>query len=74
MTVFLEGDSIYHSKVLTFYRKEPFALQVQYKDQKALPVSNYNIGMYIYMYMYITHHFRHAYIYAHVQRFIQDFL
>ncbi|XP_003390556.1 PREDICTED: heat shock 70 kDa protein 4-like isoform X2 [Amphimedon queenslandica] len=47
MTVFLEGDSIYHSKVLTFYRKEPFVLQVKYKDQKALPVSNSNIGKFL---------------------------
>ena len=44
MTVFEEGDYIYHSKILTFYRKEPFALQVKYKEPKTLPMSNVDIG------------------------------
>lgn len=62
MTVFLEGDSIYHSKVLTFYRKEPFVLQVKYKDQKALPVSNFNIGIHV----VVHHHFRHTIMFMYM--------
>lgn len=30
MMVYKEGDLIFHSKMLTFYRKEPFQLMASY--------------------------------------------
>ena len=37
MIVFKEGDSIYHSKVLSFYRKKPFDLVATYQFPSLLP-------------------------------------
>ena len=34
MTVFKECDSIYHSKVLSFYRKEGFGLEAFYENPR----------------------------------------
>lgn len=47
MIVFNEGDQIYHSKVLTFFRKEPFQLIAQYQDPKTLPYPDPHIGKYL---------------------------
>jgi len=44
MVVFKEGDSIYHSKVLSFYRKEHFKLEASYADPKGIPYPNPFIG------------------------------
>lgn len=47
MVVFNEGDQIYHSKVLTFFRKESFQLTAQYHDPKNLPYPDPHIGKYL---------------------------
>ena len=44
MVVFKEGDSIYHSKVLTFYRKKPFDLVASYQFPSLLPCPAETIG------------------------------
>lgn len=44
MIVFKPGDAIYHSKVLTFYRGEPFALQAEYAESANMPLSDPKIG------------------------------
>ena len=44
MLVFKEGDNIGVSKMLTFYRKEPFFLQAEYADPLAVPCDNHVIG------------------------------
>lgn len=44
MIVFKEGDHIGVSKMLTFYRKDPFYLQAEYADHLAVPCSNPTIG------------------------------
>ena len=44
MLVFKEGDNIGVSKMLTFYRKEPFFLQAEYADRLAVPCDNHVIG------------------------------
>jgi molecular chaperone DnaK (HSP70) len=41
MEIFKEGDQIYHSKMLTFYRKEPFTLEARYTD---LTLPRHQIG------------------------------
>ena len=45
--MFKEGDSIYHSKILSFYRKEPFELEASYESPEQVPSSNSKIGMQI---------------------------
>ncbi len=45
MLVFKPGDLIYHSKVLTFYRKENFALHAEYAEPANIPVSDPKIGV-----------------------------
>ena len=44
MLVYKEGDAIYHSKMLTFYRKEPFDLEASYSSPKELPCPYTDIG------------------------------
>ena len=44
MIVFKPGDLIYHSKILSFYRTEPFDLVACYADPKALPCPEEHIG------------------------------
>ena len=44
MVVFKEGDSIYHSKVLSFYRKKPFDLVASYQLPSLLPTPSADIG------------------------------
>ena len=44
MVVFKEGDAIYHSKVLSFYRKEPFELEACYQYPNNIPYLNPIIG------------------------------
>lgn len=45
MEIFKEGDPIYHSKMLTFYRKEPFSLEARYLHPNRLPgTTNGNVG------------------------------
>lgn len=45
MIVFKEGDHIGVSKMLTFYRKEPFFLQAEYADPLTVPCKNHVIGV-----------------------------
>ena len=45
MIVFKEGDHIGVSKMLTFYRKEPFFLQAEYANPLVVPCENHVIGM-----------------------------
>lgn len=44
MIVVKRGDSIYHSKILTFYRKEPFFLEALYSEANSIPISDTKIG------------------------------
>ena len=44
MVVFKEGDQIYHSKILSFYRKKPFDLMATYRDPSHLPYPSPDIG------------------------------
>ena len=44
MVVFKEGDPIYHSKLLTFYRKEPFNLEAHYEHPDLIPYPQPLIG------------------------------
>ena len=44
MVVFKEGDSIYHSKVLSFYRKQSFDLIASYQQPSLLPYPSAAIG------------------------------
>ena len=44
MVVYREGDNIYHSKMLTFYRKEPFQLVASYSQPDQVPYSHPQIG------------------------------
>ena len=44
MVVFKEGDAIHHSKILSFFRKEPFELEACYQDPKNVPYLNPIIG------------------------------
>ena len=44
MMVFKEGDNIGVSKMLTFYRKDPFFLQAEYADPLVVPCDNRVIG------------------------------
>ena len=44
MIVFKEGDNIGVSKLLTFYRKEPFYIQAEYADPLVVPCANPTIG------------------------------
>ena len=44
MIVYKEGDSIYHSKILTFYRNEPFDLYAKYQFADLIPYPDPNIG------------------------------
>ena len=44
MVVFKEGDAIYHSKILSFYRKEPFELEACYQYPNIIPYLNPVIG------------------------------
>lgn len=44
MIVFKEGDNIGVSKLLTFYRKEPFYIQAEYADPLVVPCANPIIG------------------------------
>ena len=44
MVVFKEGDSIYHSKMLSFYRKKPFDLVATYQLPSLLPYPSPSIG------------------------------
>ena len=44
MVVFKEGDQIYHSKVLSFYRKQPFDLVATYQKPSLLPYPTPAIG------------------------------
>ena len=44
MTVVRTGDAIYHSKILSFYRKEPFSLEAVYAEPTKIPVSDPRIG------------------------------
>ena len=44
MIVFKEGDNIGVSKLLTFYRKEPFYIQAEYADPLVVPCANPVIG------------------------------
>ncbi len=45
MLVFKEGDQIYHSKLLTFYRKDDFTLTASYQNPAQVPYNNPFIGM-----------------------------
>ncbi len=44
MVVFKEGDQTYHSKVLSFYRKEPFELEATYLHPDQIPYPDPLIG------------------------------
>ena len=44
MVVFKEGDTIYHSKILTFFRKESFELEASYVHPDKIPYSSPLIG------------------------------
>lgn len=44
MTVFKEGDQLYHSKMLRYYRKEPFRLDASYLHPDQIPYPNPFIG------------------------------
>ena len=44
MVVFKEGDQIYHSKILSFYRKKPFDLVATYHQPSFLPYPSPDIG------------------------------
>ena len=44
MVVFKEGDSIYHSKVLSFFRKKSFDLIASYQQPSLLPYPTPTIG------------------------------
>lgn len=44
MVVFKEGDNIYHSKILTFYRKKSFDLVASYQLPSLIPYPSSNIG------------------------------
>ena len=44
MVVFKEGDAIYHSKVLSFFRKEHFKLEACYANLRGMPYPNPLIG------------------------------
>ena len=44
MIVFKEGDSIYHSKLLSFYRKKSFDLVASYQLPSQVPYPSPNIG------------------------------
>ena len=44
MDIFSVGDPIFHTKMLTFHRREPFDLEASYKSPKQLPTSNPSIG------------------------------
>ena len=45
MLVYKEGDPIYHSKMLTFYRKELFELEASYASPNGLPYPCKDIGI-----------------------------
>ena len=38
MVIYKENDPIYHSKMLTFYRKEPFGLEARYHHMPSSPI------------------------------------
>ena len=42
--VYKEGDAIFHSKMLSFFRKEPFTLEASYASSVDLPVPDREIG------------------------------
>ena len=42
--MFKEGDTIYHSKILTFFRKESFALEATYAHPDKIPYPTPLIG------------------------------
>ena len=44
MVVFKEGDTIYHSKILSFFRKESFALEASYAHPNKIPYPTPLIG------------------------------
>ena len=44
MHIFNEKDQTSHTKMLTFYRREPFDLEASYKFPKGLPCSDPFIG------------------------------
>ena len=44
MVVFKEGETIYHSKYLSFYRKKPFDLVARYQFPKQIPYPDPLIG------------------------------
>ena len=44
MVVFKEGDTIYHSKILSFFRKESFALEASYAHPDKIPYPTPLIG------------------------------
>ena len=44
MVVFKEGDAIYHSKILTFYRQKSFELAALYQIPSQVPYPSPNIG------------------------------
>ena len=44
MVVFKEGDQIYHSKILSFFRKKPFDLVASYQLPSLLPYPSPDIG------------------------------
>ncbi len=44
MVVFKAGDPIYHSKLLSFYRKEPFKLEASYQFPDQIPYPDPLIG------------------------------
>jgi len=50
MIVFKEGDNIGVSKLLTFYRKEPFYIQAEYADPLVVPCANPIVGKNQYLY------------------------
>ena len=45
MVAYKEGDQIFHSKLLTFYRKDPFELEAYYASPESLPIAHTDIGM-----------------------------
>ena len=44
MVVFKEGDQIYHSKILSFYRKSSFELRASYQLPSLLPYPSPHVG------------------------------
>ena len=42
--MFKEGDTIYHSKILSFFRKESFALEASYVHPDKIPYPTPLIG------------------------------